>query len=352
MDDTTPSGWTDFIDDAWLARTPEAAIDPDVPLVDPHHHIFTAWPFDYDRNALLKDLESGHKVVATVHTEAHGNYRTSGPEHLKTVGETEFLVAAAEAAAKEGHKTRICAGITGGGDLMLGTGKVTELLEAHIAAAKGRFCGIRANVFIGFDPATAGMFPAPGWEHLSEHKGFREGLTCMTRQGLNVDLVVLQTQMGEVARLARAFPDLVMVVNHTGTVADFSATPPSQATLLEAWRRGIDAIVPHPNVRLKLGGLGNPTMSHSLTSFQELKKRPKAPTSEELAAAYRPQVSYAIDKLGPDRCMFESNFPVDKWLTSYVVLWNAFKRLAAPYSADERNALLHGSAVRAYGLKL
>ena len=120
---------------------------------------------------------------------------------------------------------------------------------------------------------------------------------------------------------------------------------------LAAWRCGIEALAPHANVHLKLGGLANPFMAHSLPAFRTLRERPKPPTSEELAELYRPMVDHAVGTLGAARCMFESNFPVDKRCTSYRVLWNAFKRLAQPYSAEESRALLMGTAARVYQLK-
>jgi predicted TIM-barrel fold metal-dependent hydrolase len=346
---TDRPGWPDFVDPGWLAKVHEQAIDPDIPLVDPHHHLWR-WPFPYERQALLDDLQSGHNVVATVHTEAHGHYRTEGPPHLKPVGETEYLVGTAEANTRDGGRIRICAGIIGGGDLTADSGKVEELLDAHILAGKGRFSGIRANVFVAFDERDGALRPAPGWEELVDSNAFREGRACLARRNLALDLVILHTQLQKVARLAQDFPSMPVVVNHLAIL--FTTDSSTTADLQAAWRQGIDRLAPHSNIYLKLGGCANPMLSAAMPLMKALKSRPTPPTSEELAAVYRPQVSYAIDKLGPNRCMFESNFPVDKSFTSYVVLWNAFKRLAAPYSADERLALLGGSAARAYRLNL
>jgi len=344
------SAWSNHIDEVWLAQVEEPVLDPDAPIVDPHHHLWTR-PFAYETAELVADLTSGHRVVATVYTEAGRGYRTEGPEHLRPVGETEAVAALAEAADQAGAGPRICAGITGAGDLAAGRAKVEELLEAHIAAGKGRFSGLRANIFLTFDSAAGTMVPLPGWETAADNPDFLAGLGVLARRGLALDLVAVHPHLEHVARLAGRAPEATLVVNHLAPIADFGEPKTPERELMAAWRRGIEALAPHAGVHLKLGGLANPFMAHSLPAFRGLRERPKPPTSEELAALYRPMVSHAIETLGPDRCMFESNFPVDKRCMSYRVLWNAFKRLAEPYSDDERHALLMGTAARAYGLK-
>lgn len=345
------SAFSNHIDEAWLAQVQEPALDPDAPIVDPHHHLWTR-PFVYDTAELVADLTSGHRVVATVYTEAGRGYRTSGPEHLRAVGETEFIAAAAEASDRAGNAPRICAGITGAGDLAAGEAQVEELLEAHLAAGKGRFSGLRANIFLTFDSAAGTMVPLPGWETAAERPQFVSGVRLLARKGLTLDLVAVHPHLEAVARLAARVPEARLVVNHLAPMADFGQPKASEAALTAAWRRGVEALAPHPNVHLKLGGLANPFMAHSLPAFRDLRERRKPPTSQELAELYRPMVSHAVETLGPARCMFESNFPVDKRCLSYRVLWNAFKRLAEPYSADERRDLLMGTAVRAYRLRV
>jgi predicted TIM-barrel fold metal-dependent hydrolase len=343
-------GW-DPIDAAWLAQVQEPALDPDAPIVDPHHHLWQR-PSPYETRELLADLQSGHRVVATVYTDAGQNYRAHGPEHLRPVGEVEHLVALAEASDRAGNAPRICAGITGGGDLTAGAAKVEELLDAQIAAGKGRFSGVRANnLFVTFLPGSYEMVPVAGWESAVDDAAFLTGVSCLARRSLALDLVCSHAQLGEPARLAQRFPDLVIVLNHLAPYADFGPTPKPESELLAEWKRAIQALAPHANLHLKLGGLANPMMAHSMPALRELRSRARPPTSEELAELYRPMASHAIETLGPSRCMFESNFPVDKSCVSYVVLWNAFKRLARPYSKDERAALLMGTAVRAYKLK-
>lgn len=344
------SAWDNHIDEAWLAQVQEAVLDPDAPIVDPHHHLWSR-PFPYETAELVADLTSGHRVVATVYTEAGRGYRMDGPEHLRPVGETESITATAEASDRAGNTPRICLGITGSGDLTAGEAKVEELLEAHIEAGKGRFSGLRAYRFLTFDSATGGMAPLPGWETAVDQPEFLTGVGVLARKGLALDLVCTHAHLEHVARLAGRFPEAVMVVNHLAPIADFGEPKSPEGELWAAWRRGLQALAPHAKVHMKLGGLANPFMGHSLPAFRSLRERPKPATSEELADLYQPIVSQAIETLGPARCMFESNFPVDRRCMSYRVLWNAFKRLARPYSDDERHALLMGTAASAYRLK-
>ena len=246
---------------------------------------------------------------------------------------------------------RICAGITGACNLTADAAKVNETLEAHIAAGKGRFSGIRANIFLTFDSATSAMIPLPGWESAVDRPEFLTAVGLLARKRLALDLVCTHAHLEHVARLAARLPEVPIVINHLAPIADFGKQPTPESELLAAWRRGVTALAPHANVFMKVGGLANPFMARSLAAFRTLRQQPKPPTSEQLAELYRPMVSHAIETLGASRCMFESNFPVDKRCTSYRVLWNAFKRLARAYSEEERAALLMGTAARAYNLK-
>jgi predicted TIM-barrel fold metal-dependent hydrolase len=351
MPDAQQDAWTNYIDEARLGQVKEAVIDPDIPIVDPHHHLWM-WPFVYQLKDWLKDLGTGHKVVATVHTEAHGGYRESGPEHLKPVGETENLVKVAEEAGRIPGAPKVCAGITGNGDLMAPIAELDELLDAHVAAGKGRFRGIRAKAFVAFDPMSGGFVLPPDAERVVDRDDFKAGMASLTRRGLSLDLVCLHPNLRHVARLARNFPDTTIIINHLAPIADLGDKSRTEDAMMAEWRHGIDTLVDHRNVFMKLGGCANPMMSVSMRAMRALHKRAKPPASEELAAIYRPLVTYAIEKLGPGRCMFESNFPVEKAFTGYLVLWNAFKRLSQPYSPDERRMLLGGTAAEAYKLAL
>jgi predicted TIM-barrel fold metal-dependent hydrolase len=267
------------------------------------------------------------------------------------VGETEYLVNAVEEASKASGAPRVMAGIVGGGEIQRGGSAVDELLDAHIAAAKGRFRGVRLNLFWGFD-LDGRMFPLSNWEDAVDRADLRDGIARLARRNLCLELVCHHPNLPHVARLAGRNPDVTVVVNHLGTVMDRNPHPTPETDLIAAWRQGIDAIAREPNTRLKLGGCANPMISYSMPAMRAFYQRAKPPTSMEVAEVYRPFVSYAIDKLGPQRCMFESNFPVDKTMVGYPILWNAFKRLAQPYSLDERRALLGGTAASVYRIEI
>jgi predicted TIM-barrel fold metal-dependent hydrolase len=300
---------------------------------------------------LLRDMRDSHRVVGTVYAEAHRGYRSDGPKHLRPAGETAHITAIAEAAQAIDPGIRLCAGIIGGADLADDPAKVNELLDAHIAAGKGRFSGIRANIFISFHPVTQAMLPLPGWDTVVDRPEFLAGAKALAAKGLVMDTVCAHYQMPQLARLAERVPGLTIVLNHLSPVADFGNDPVGHEFLMTAWKRAIGEIADHSNIHMKLGGCANPMMAHSLPAFNTLRDHEKPPTSVQLAELYRPTAGFAIERLSPARCMFESNFPVDKWGTSYRVLWNAFKRLAQPYSEDERQDLLMGTATRAYRLE-
>jgi L-fuconolactonase len=348
---TKAGDWTYKLDQQWLDLVKEDILEPEIPIIDPHHHLMS-WPFDYEIDDWLAELKnSGHNVVATVHTEAHGHYRKEGPEHLRPVGETEYLVKSLEESNNAPDAPRVMAGIVGGGELQLGGTAVEELLDAHVAAAHGSFRGVRINLFWGFD-LDGRMFPAPNWEDAVDRAELHDGVARLARRNLCLELVCHHRNLPHVARLARRVPEATIVVNHLGTIMDRSPNPAPEAELIAAWRKGIETVAGQDNIRLKLGGCANLMISWSMPAMRAFYKRARPPTSAEIAEVYRPFVTYAIEKLGPKRCMFESNFPVDKTMVSYPILWNAFKRLAHSYSPDERRELLGGTAADVYRLEL
>lgn len=327
---------------AWLARHTEEIIDPDLPIVDPHHHLW-----EQDGNAYLvdefaADLSSGHRIVATVFVQAHYGYRNSGPDELRSVGETEKVARMAEAACARGVSATVAAGIVGFADLMLGE-RVAPVIEAHLAAAGGRFRGVRHSVSrdpnfpdgIVLRPAPAGM--------LADGR-YRAGLATAASYGLSYDAMLYHRQLPELTDAARALPELAIVLDHFGCVIGVGPYRGHERETLATWRDDLAQLAACPNVSVKLGELG---MIICGPSWHE---RPTPPTSAELADAWRPQVETCIELFGAERCMFESNFPVDKGMFSYPVLWNAFKRLAAGASADEKEALFQNTATQFYRL--
>ena len=327
--------------ESWLALTEEDPIEPNMPILDPHHHFWERPGDVYLLENLLGDTRSGHRVNQTVFVECHSMYRTEGPEEMRSVGEVEFVEGIAAANVVAGGETAVAAGIVGNADLMLGDG-VAPVLEALAEAGKGRFKGIRCTAAWDASPEinvaranSAGMLGNPE---------FRKGLACLERMGLSFDCIVYHPQLREVADMARAFPDLTIILNHVGRPLGIGPYAGRREELMPEWRAGIDAVAECPNVVMKAGGLGNP-----ISGF-DWHERPFPPGSGEIVTAAEPYYMYSIEKFGADRCMFESNFPVDKQSCSYIVCWNAFKRLARDFSASEQADLFHNTAARAYRL--
>ena len=329
----------------WLALTQEPTLEPELPICDPHHHFWDARSerIPYQRyliHELAADINSGHNVRSTAFIEARSMYRPDGPEHLRSVGEVEFVqgLAAASASGLYGPG-RGAAAIIGAANLDLGA-EVEPVLDALQAASPNRFRGVRAAA--GNDPhPEIDSRAAPG--RLAD-AGFRAGAQILSRRGLVLDLTAYFHQSGEVADFARSVPDLPIIFNHIGGLLRVGPYANRDEEVLAQWRSGIDTLAACPNIYMKLGGVGQPRYGFDWYEWD----RPIG--SEALAEALAPLLNYCIEKLGPERCMFESNFPVDKVSYSYNVLFNAFKRLSSGYSATERAALFHDTAVGVYGI--
>lgn len=331
----------------WLKLTIEAPIDPGLPICDAHHHLFDNSPPrfpPYDHYLLeefIEDVEGGgHNIVKTVSVNCEQMYRKSGPEEMKPVGETEFIQGiATQAASGQYGTTLVAAGIVGMAELLLGDA-VSPVLEAHITASRNRFRGIRYGAIWDPSPEVWSVTKAPG---LLLDRKFREGFACLQKYGLSFDAWVYHTQLMDLVYLARAFPDTTIIQNHTGGPLGIGPYAGKRQEVFEVWRRGIIALATCPNVFIKLGGIGR------VPGFG-WDQWPKPPGSTEIAEAMAPYYQVCIEHFGVHRCMFESNFPVDKLHCSYTVLWNAFKRITREYSSEERAALFHDTAVKAYRL--
>jgi predicted TIM-barrel fold metal-dependent hydrolase len=326
---------------AWLARLTEDIIDPDLPIIDPHHHLWQRGGQTYYLDGLLDDVDSGHNVVATVFLQCFWAYRTDGPEELRPVGETEFVAGIAAEAEARNTRAKICAGIVGHTDFRLGE-RVDAVLDAHIAAAGGRFRGIR-QVSARHDAFLASMAtpPSPG---LLADPAFRIGFARLGHYGLTFDAWLYHTQIPELTNLARAFPEIPVVLDHVGGPLGVGPYRGQRDAVFRDWRVSMKTLATCPNVHIKLGGLA------MVVNGFDFHERPMPPSSEELATAWRPYFDACIEDFGPNRCMFESNFPVDKGMCSYPILWNAFKRIAAGASPTEKAALFHDTAARFYRL--
>jgi L-fuconolactonase len=331
------------VDEAWLAQTREEPLEPELPIVDPHHHL---WEFPTSRYLLpelLADTGSGHRIESTVFVECTAFYRADTPPELAVIGETEFVNGAAAMAASGRYgATRACAGIVGYADLTRGAA-VEVVLAAHVAAGNGRFRGIRHAA--GWDASDAihnsHTHPPRG---LFGTKEFREGFARLARFGLSFDAWLYQPQLDDLIDLARAFPDQPIVLDHVGGALGIGPYAGRRDEIFREWQGQIRALGQCPNVHMKLGGMGM-----KICGF-DFHKRPAPPSSEELAGLWRPYVETCIAAFGVERCMFESNFPVDKVSCSYAVLWNAFKRLAKGATAAEKSALFRNTARRFYRL--
>jgi len=314
----------------------EPVLDPALPLCDAHHHLWASPHYLVPQ--LEADLGSGHRIASTVFVEWRSHYREAGPPELRPVGEVAFARAAGEMAQ---GPARVCAGIVGFADLCLGEA-VRPVLEAEIVAGGGRFKGIRYVASWDDDPEVLGGTAASG-PGLYRSAAFRDGFRTLVDYGLSFDAWLFPTQLDDLIDLAEAFPDQPVVLNHCGGVLGIGRYESLRAELYGFWLDRIRRLARAPNVWMKLGGLG---MKRCGLPFHG---EPEQATSEQLAEIWRPWIEPCIDSFGPERCLFESNFPVDRATCSYRVLWNTFKRLAGG-SPSERAALLHDTAARFYRL--
>ena len=330
----------------WLNSTREDIIEPDLPIVDPHHHLIDRPEHGtYLLPDLLADTGSGHNIIATVYLEWLSMYRATGPTEMQPVGEVEFANGVAAMAASGAYgKTLVCAGIVAYADLALG-GAVEKVLEAQIAAGGGRYRGIR---YISATHPAQGQWGSPVLRPdgmLTDPK-VREGFAKLAPLGLTFDAWMYHTQLGELIELARAFPETQIVLDHVGGPIGVGPYAGNRDAVFAEWSGKIKELAQCRNVFIKLGGLGM-----KMFGF-DIHEAPKAPGSEQLAALWKPYIETCVAAFGVERAMFESNFPVDKGGGSYHVFWNAFKRLTAGCSAAEKTALFSGTAKRFYRLAI
>lgn len=341
----------------------ETILEPDLPIIDPHHHLWDLRPLlaeipeprhdfieaiagaaYYTFDQLMADTQSGHRVIGTVFLECGAFYDAARADAMKPVGEVEFVNGvAAQGASGHYGEYHPCAAIIGHADLTLGDG-VRPVLDALIKAGNGRFKGIRHQAAWDANPDVLGPpFHAP--QHLYYSDAFRAGFAAFSEYGLSFDAWVLEPQLADVLDLARTFPEQPIVLNHCGTPLNIANYRGTLDENFDRWRASINAIAECPNVTVKLGGLA--------MAFCGLPEKGPAHGfgSEHLAELWRPYIETCIDAFGPDRAMFESNYPVDRWGASYPVLWNAFKRIASGASAAEKRALFAGTAARIYHIE-
>lgn len=331
-------------DNRWLEQIQEDVLLPDLQIVDAHHHLWMKEGHTYLMREFVEDLESGqdshHRVVATVFAECHSMYRNSGPAEWRSLGETEFVSGCA-AIADSGVMTNvsICEGIVGNVDLRLGEA-TRPLLETHITRSGGRFKGVRLTA--AWDDSDRISSPATASD-LLDRVEVMAAASVMASLNLTLDCWVYHTQLQALCRLADQLPELTIVVNHTGVPVLGGPNRDRPNEVFADWHKGILALSKRNNVFMKLGAV-------PIRQSGDGVDRSLPPSSEEIALSWATWMLPCIEVFGAERCVFESNFPVQKLFSSYHVTWNAFKRLADQASIDEKHALFHDSAIEAYRL--
>ena len=326
--------------DEWLALHTEPVLDPALPIIDAHHHFYDRPGWTYLADEYRADAGTGHNIRASVYMQAQTRYRLQGADELKPVGETEYVVAATPSSlASIPH---VAKGIVGHANLQLGA-RVRSVLEAHIQAGQGRFKGIRHLTSWDADASLLNPVSA-GPRGLLLDKTYREGVAQLAPLGLSYDAWLFFPQLPELIDMAKAFPDTTIIVNHCGGAVRIASYEAHRPEVFETWRKSMRELAHLPNVNVKVGGLGM-----RINGF-DFEKGEAPPNSTQLAATWKPWMETCIEAFGPNRCMFESNFPVDKGSYSFATGWNAFKRLASGATPTERHALFEGTVSRVYRL--
>jgi len=327
----------------WLDRWHEEALDPDLPIVDPHYHLWTMAGNEYLLTDLVADMKQGHNVWAAVAVEGRTGYRTDGPAELRAVGETELLIDQLnrlDPAQVAGLQP--CAGIVAHADLRLGAA-VEGVLEAHKRAAGNRLRGIRLGASTHPDPSLRLTLSQPPLGLLLD-ADFRKGFSLLKARDLSFDASVYHPQIPDLVDLAHAFPDTTIILNHMGTPLGVGPYAGRRNEVFSEWRAHLADLATCSNVNVKIGGFGIPGLGLDFSTYLD------PPSSEELASAWRPYIETCVEIFGAERCMFESDFPVDKGMFSYGCFWNATKIVSRQYTLDERKALFSGTAARVYRL--
>jgi len=332
--------------EAWYAQVTEDIVEQERPIIDPHHHLIAGWPGwgvpEYWLEDLWGDTESGHKIVKTVFIQCGVSYRETGPDHLKPVGETEFVADIAAQSAAAGSVKAVIAGIVSYADLTLGDA-LDEVLDAHEVAGRGLFRGIR-HIGARHPHPEEGVIVIRAMPGLFLDEAFQAGVRHLGQRGYTYESWLYHTQLRDFCALAKAAPDTTIILDHFGTPLGTKSFRVHREDIFQQWQADIVKLAECPNVYAKLGGLAMPDNGFGWHEAA------KPATSDELVAAQKRYYLHTIECFGVNRCLFESNFPVDKLSISYAVLWNAFKKMVADFSEDEKHALFYGTAAKVYRL--
>ena len=337
--------------DDWLAQVKEEIIEPERPIIDPHHHI---WKKRFNRNYLLPELwadtGSGHNVVKTVFMECHAFYLREGPDHLRPLGETDFILETAKQSREDDQQATI-AGIVAHADLTLagerkgeGEDKLREILDAHADKCAGLFKGIRHGAAWDKRPEDLLILNnAP--QYLFGKESFRRGLRILAERGLTFDSWHYHHQNLDFIELARAIPECTMILDHFGTPLGVGIYKGRRDEIFKQWKADIIELAKCKNVYAKLGGLAMPDNGFPWHQAE------RPPTSDEFITVQEGYYKHAIECFGPERCMFESNFPVDRLSINYHTLFNAYKKMVYDFTEDEKHAMFYGTAEKVYSLQ-
>lgn len=321
----------------WLDLVVEDIVDPDRTIIDPHHHLWRAGAgFGYTLENLLADVNDGHRIECTVYMECGSSYDTDAPPHLAPVGETRFI---AEENARDPQRT--IRALVGHADLTLDN--LDEVLDAHVAAANGMFRGIRDALSRAEHPEVLSI-PGRGAVDKYKNPDFLRGVRRLGERRFTYDTWHYHFQNQEFVSLARAVPGTTMVFDHFGTPLGVGPYALQREEIFDRWKKDIIDIASCPNVVAKIGGLAMPDNGFGWNTAS------RPPTSDEFVAAQKRYYLHVIEAFGPQRCMFESNFPVDRLSLSYRTFWNAAKKMVADFSEDDKDAMFRGTAARVYSL--
>ena len=328
--------------DAWLELTQEDVLDPGIPICDPHHHLWDKPGDRYMIDEISRDVGSGHNIVQTVFVEVDAMYRSSGPEEMRPIGESEWVrgIGAQSDSGLYG-RTKVATGIVGYANLNLGA-RVEPVLEAMESVSSGRFRSVRHTC--SWDEYEPLRSHRSGWPGMMAETKFREGLSKLIDRGHSFDALVYHPQLSELTELVDAFPNGVFVLNHIGRPLGVGPYQGHRDKVYEVWKKDMAKLAERSNVLVKVGGLGNRVSGFGWDT------QPEPPNSQELVEKTSPYYLYTIEVFGPERCMFESNFPVDKNSYSYQTIWNSFKRMTQGFSSTEKTWLFHDTAAKAYRL--
>jgi len=322
----------------WLSQVKEDIIEPDIPIIDPHHHLWDDRGSTYLLEDLQADTGSGHNVVKTVYMECGWAYKKDGPNHLRVVGETEAVVDQANKSKETGGA--VISAIVSRADLRLGD-EVIEVLEAHEEASQGLFRGIRHAGARAEHPEVLAI-PGGAPEGLFQDSGFLKGMKVLGKNGYTYDTWHYHYQNIEFAEMVTKVPDTQIVLDHFGTPLGVGPYADKREEIFDQWKKDIKEVSKSENVFMKIGGMAMPDNGFGWNT------RDKPATSDEFVEAQRPYYLHAIDCFGPERCMMESNFPVDRMSLSYHVLYNGLKKIVADFSDDEKDQMFYRTAESVY----